>query len=113
MANKHGKQSKKDPSKTTASDVSMAALTSLLEGHKADLATEFKASFLALEAKIHLVQAPVSSHGQRITSLETNADSVDERLLNLEASCAELTAVSEKLKRRTWRLEAAVTTFVL
>lgn len=84
----------------------MAALTSLLEGHKSELATEFKISFSALEAKIDLMQTTVSSYGQRITSLETNADAVDGRLLSLEASYAELTATSEKLKVKAADLEA-------
>ncbi|TWW59884.1 hypothetical protein D4764_06G0014140 [Takifugu flavidus] len=84
----------------------MATLTSLLDRHKADLAAEFKTAFTALEAKIDLIQTTVSSHGQRIASLETNADSVDGRLLGLEATCAELTAANEKLKAKTADLEA-------
>ncbi|TWW54773.1 hypothetical protein D4764_0109550 [Takifugu flavidus] len=39
-------------------------------------------------------------------SLETNADSVDGRLLGLEATCTELTAANEKLKAKTADLEA-------
>ena len=105
----NAKQSKKDsapPNAVAADELSMAALTSLLNCHKGELASEFKISFSALKAKIDLVQATVSSHCQRITSLETNADSVDGHLLSLEATCAELTAVSEKLKAKTADLEA-------
>ena len=109
MATKNAKQGKKDSTTTadaTSGGVSMSALASLLEAHKTDLVTEFKTSFSALEAKIDLVQATVSSHGQRITSLETNADSVEERLLSLEATCTELTASTEKLKAKAADLEA-------
>ena len=113
MASKNAKQSKKDstpPNAPAANELSMDALTS----HKAEIASEFKISFSALEAKIDLVQTTVSSHGQRITSLETNADSVDGPLLSLEATCAELHSVAvvhvqdvnEKLKAKTADLEA-------
>ena len=109
MASKNAKQSKKDstpPNASAANELSMDALTSLLNCHKEELASEFRISFSALEAKIDLVQTTVSSHGQRIASLETNADSVDGCLLSLEATCAELTAVNEKLKAKTADLEA-------
>ncbi len=74
MAFKSAKQAKKD---TTAKDdapaahteVSMSALTSLLEEHI--LSTEFKTALTSLEAKLDLVQAAVSDHGSRITSLES------------------------------------------
>ena len=74
MASKNVKQSKKDsvpPNAVAADELSMATLTSLLNCHKAELASEFKISFSALEAM-----------------------------------CAELTAVSEKLKAKTADLEA-------
>uniref|UniRef100_A0A674P7S6 Transposase element L1Md-A101/L1Md-A102/L1Md-A2 n=1 Tax=Takifugu rubripes TaxID=31033 RepID=A0A674P7S6_TAKRU len=94
MTSKSAKQNKKDstpPDAATANEFSMAALTSLLDRHKADLAAEFKTAFTV--------------HGQRIASLETNADSVDGCLLGLEATCAELTAANEKLKAKTADLE--------
>lgn len=84
----------------------MAALTTLLETHKADLAAEFKTAFSALEAKMDAVQNIVGDHGQRISSLESNANLVSERLLSLEAICAELAASNEKLKAKAVDLEA-------
>lgn len=109
MASKQTKQNKKDPStpqtavaaSSDANQFNMDAVTQPLEKHKVELASEFKISFSVLEAKIDLVQITVSGHGERITSLETNADSVDSRLLTLEATCAELITVSEKLKAKT------------
>ncbi|KAJ4919196.1 hypothetical protein JOQ06_000145, partial [Pogonophryne albipinna] len=88
------------------SDVSMAALTSLLESHKVSLSTEFKTVIAALESKIDLIHATISDHGQRITSLESNADLVDGRLSTLEATCAELAARNAKLRAKTADLEA-------
>lgn len=61
---------------------------------------------MTLKAKIDHAKTAVAGHGERITSLETNAESVDSRLLGLEATCAELLAVSEKLKAKTTDLEA-------
>lgn len=84
----------------------MDALTQFLEKHKVELASEFKISFSVLEAKIDLVQTSVSGNGERIASLGTNADSVDCHLLSLEATCAELIEISEKLNAKTAHLEA-------
>ncbi|KAF3856803.1 hypothetical protein F7725_017526 [Dissostichus mawsoni] len=77
------KQVKKDSMPTedvATSNVSMAALTSLLESHKVSLSAEFKTVIAALESKMYLIHATISDHGQRITSLESNADLVDGRL---------------------------------
>ncbi|KAI4829440.1 hypothetical protein KUCAC02_023481 [Chaenocephalus aceratus] len=84
----------------------MEALTSLLESDKVSLSTEFKTVIAALESKIDLVNATISDHGQRITSLESNADLVDGRLSTLEATCAELAASNAKLRAKTADLEA-------
>ncbi|KAI4818143.1 hypothetical protein KUCAC02_011504 [Chaenocephalus aceratus] len=109
MPPKPAKQVKKDsmPTENVAtSDVSMEALTSLLESHKVSLSTEFKTVIAALESKIDLIHATISDHGQRITSLESNADLVDGRLSTLEATCAELAASNAKLRAKTADLEA-------
>ena len=52
------------------------------------------------------VQAMVSSHSTRISSLETYTDSIGESLLSLEATCANLTASIEKLRAKAADLEA-------
>ncbi|KAI4810855.1 hypothetical protein KUCAC02_013783 [Chaenocephalus aceratus] len=99
MPPKLAKQVKKDsmPTESVAtSDVSMAALTSLLESHKVSLSTKFKTIIAALKSKIDLIHATISDHGQRI-SLESSADLVDGRPSTLEATCAELAASNAKL----------------
>lgn len=113
MSSKQTKQNKKDSAphaavatSCDANQFNMGTLTQLLEKHKVELASEFKISISVLEAKIDLVQTTVSGHGERITSLEANAGSVDSRLLSLEATYAELITVSEKLKAKTADLEA-------
>ncbi len=110
MASKSAKQAKKDtPAKDDApaahTEVSMSALTSLLEEHRAALSTEFKTALTSLEVKLDLVQAAVSDHGSRITSLESNADLVSERIQSLETICAELTENYTKLKAKTSDLD--------
>lgn len=81
--------------RTDANQFNMDTWTQLLEKHKVELASEFKTSFSFLESKIDLVQTAVGGHSELIASLETNADSVDSRLLSLEATCAALIAVSD------------------
>ncbi|KAF3842858.1 hypothetical protein F7725_001707 [Dissostichus mawsoni] len=53
-----------------------------------------------------MIHATISDHGQRITSLESNADLVDGRLSTLEATCAELAASNAELRAKTADLEA-------
>lgn len=109
MATKSTKHAKKDTSKddvvTAHGDVSMSALTSLLEEHRAALSSDFKTALTSLEAKLDLVQAAVSDHGPRITSLESNADDLSERIHSLEAVCTDLTENYAKLKAKTADLE--------
>lgn len=109
MASKSTKHAKKDICKDDAiaahGEVSMSALTSLLEEHRAALSSDFKTALTSLEAKLDLVQAAVSDHGPRITSLESNADDLSERIHSLEAVCADLTENYAKLKAKTADLE--------
>ncbi|KAL1252289.1 hypothetical protein QQF64_020085 [Cirrhinus molitorella] len=108
MTSKSAKQAKKD---TTAKgdaahgEVSMSALTSLLEEHRAALSAEFKTALTSLEAKLDLVQTAVSDHGPRIVSLESNADLLSERIHSLETVCAQLSENYDKLKAKTADLE--------
>lgn len=110
MASKSAKQVKKDATpkddtRAAHGEISMAALSSLLEEHRAALSAEFKTALTSLETKLDLVQTAVSDHGSRITSLESNADLVSERIHSLEAVCAELTENYTKLKTKTADLE--------
>ncbi len=104
------KTSKKKANRTeapaTSGEVSMAALTDLLEEHRAALAAEFKAAISTLDVKLDCVQAMVSDHGQRLTTLESHAESLDERVERLETSLATLTESNTKLKAKTADLEA-------
>lgn len=84
----------------------MAALASLLENHKEPLSAEFKTAISVLDSKIDRVQTTVSDYRQRITSLESNADSVSECLDTLEAMCTKLAASNVKLKVEAADLEA-------
>jgi len=110
MSSKTAKQAKKD---TTAKDdvptahgeVSMSALTSLLEDHRTALSADFKTALTSLEAKLDLVQAAVSDHGPRIASMESSADLLSERIHSLEVVCTELTENYAKLKAKTADLE--------
>lgn len=109
MSNLRSRKEVKEASQkeeATISDISMAALTNLLENHKVALSSEFKISMASLESKIDVIHATVSDHGQRINSLETNANLADERLPTLEATCLELTASNAKLKAKASDLES-------
>lgn len=110
MASKSTKQAKKettakDDAPATRREVSMSALTSLLEDHRAALSTEFKTALSSLEVKIDSVQIAVSDHGSRITSLESNADLLSERIHAMEATCKTLTENYDKLRAKTTDLE--------
>ena len=54
----------------------MATLTKLLEEHRTALSAEFKLAITSLETKLDCVQTTISDHGQRLTSLEANANQV-------------------------------------
>lgn len=111
MATKTAKTSEKEGNMraevaATSSKVSMAALTELLEAHRTALSAEFKAAISTLEVKLECVQATVSSHGQRLTTLESHAESIHERVERVETSLAAVTESNAKLKAKAADLEA-------
>lgn len=111
MATKLAKTSKKEANvraeaPATPNEVTMVALTDLLEEHRAALAAEFKAAISTLEVETDCVQATVSDHGQRLMRLESHAESLDERMEHLETSLAALTESNANLKTKTVDLEA-------
>ena len=73
------KNKKTDPPELAGSDPSMAAIANLLEEHRKALSADFKTTISSLEAKLDLIQATVSDHGEKIASLESNLQ--DERML--------------------------------
>lgn len=110
MATRKNKQNKKDAETKDAADVddsvNMEALTSLLEDHRKSLSDAFNVSIAALESKLDVVHAAVTDHGQRITSLESNANAVSDRIAALEATCKELADANAKLRAKASDLES-------
>lgn len=100
---------KKDESPAEATQISMSALTSLLEDHcksiSSALSFELKESFASLESKLDAIQSVVSDHGERIASLEEHANSNEDRFQALETAYAELTETCAKLKAKNTDLE--------
>jgi len=78
------RETAKDDSFAMANQISMPALTSLLEEHRqsisAMLSAELRSAFTSLEAKLDTVQATVTDFGERIESLESNANLTAERI---------------------------------
>ncbi|KAJ8361771.1 hypothetical protein AAFF_G00422220 [Aldrovandia affinis] len=108
MASKSAKKDKKREDDVTpaTSDANMAALTKLLEEHKEALSMEFKSAITPLEAKLDYVQATVTDHGHRLTSLEANANQLSDQMVAMEAKCAAMEECYNKLKAKTIDLES-------
>lgn len=103
------RETAKDDSTVMASQISMPALTSLLEEHRhsisAAMSAELRSAFISLEAKLDTVQATVTDFGERIASLESNANLTEERIQALEASCSTLSETCAKLNTKNIDLE--------
>ena len=97
-----GKNIEAGPPSTDADGdaVTMSALRSLLEEHKNSLQAAFETSIATLESKLDTVQASVADHGQRIVSLESNANSVSDHIEALETTCVELKEANARLQAR-------------
>ena len=84
------RETAKDDSSAMANQISMPALTSLLEEHRqsisAALSAELRSAFASLEAKLDTVQATVTDFGERIESLESNANLTEERIQGRNSS---------------------------
>lgn len=110
MAAKSTKQSKKDQKAEACGDdgkdINMAAITSLLEEHRAALSTEFKTTVSTLDVKLDRIQAIVTEHASKISSLEAHANSQEERSRALETTCAMLTESNAKLFSKVVDLES-------
>lgn len=72
------KEAKGDDLSTVANQISVSALTGLLEDHRQSVSSalpaELRSAFASLEAKIDTVQATVTDFGERIASLESDAN---------------------------------------
>lgn len=90
---------------TANGSVSMDAIASILDEHRTAILAEFKTAFTTLEAKFDCIQSAVTEHGQKIVSLESNANLQDDRLLTLETTCAALMDNQAKLQAKVTDLE--------
>lgn len=84
----------------------MAAMTKLLEEHRAALSLEFKSAIIPLETKLDYVQTTVTDHGHCLTSLEANANQLSDKMEAMEAKCEALEESYHKLKAKTIDLES-------
>ena len=102
------KVSKKDSGAKddTANEISMAALTDLLEGHRTALSAEFKASITTLESKIDRIHTTIADHGERLVNLETFSNDASDRIAALETTCEKLMADNAKLRAKALDLES-------
>ncbi|KAF7642894.1 hypothetical protein LDENG_00249030 [Lucifuga dentata] len=112
MTSKSSKISKKEPNTKTVcveaigSDVSMAAIASLLDTNREALAADFHKTITALEAKIDHLRTTVTDHIQKIAGLESNTNLMDEHVLTLETTCASLADSNAKLMTKITDLES-------
>ncbi|KAG9268910.1 deleted in malignant brain tumors 1 protein-like [Astyanax mexicanus] len=112
MTSKATKTSRKDhaanmdPPEAARSDLNMATLIRVLDEHRQSLSAEFRLSFSNLEAKLEKLQAMSVEHGEKIASLEGNANQVDERLKSLEATCTVLQDSNTRLQAKVTDLES-------
>lgn len=113
MSKHKGKQSEKDippapvfaaKAKANAS-LTVEDITSLLAEHKKDLAAEFKSSFESLTQKLDYINAAIGDHGARLTSLEENATTTDQRCTVLEDNYTALQKENDWLKEKVADLE--------
>lgn len=102
------KQQKKSENEAPSDCAStcLASIKDLLETHRANMAADFKNSFAALESRLERMQGTVSDHGQRIVSLETSAETNDERIRILEERIEALADSNNKLQAKTSDLES-------
>lgn len=110
MSSKAGKHSKKDDAKKeeangTCGGPCVASIAGLLEDHRAAISSEFKTGFSSLVEKLTHTRATVEDHGQRIFSVESNANLLEERICLLEEKCTTLADSKAKLAAKTADLE--------
>ena len=101
MASKGTKSSKKEDA-----NVSLEAITTLLEQHREALATEFKTSFGQLDSKLDQIKLTVEDHDQRVSSLELSAEDLCQRVVDLENICSTLRSDNTKLMAKVADLES-------
>ena len=103
--------SKKDDAKKveahgTCGGPCVAGIAELLEEHRVALSSEFKMAFSSLEEKLTQTQATVEGYNQRIVSVESNANLLEERVCLLEERCTTLADGNARLAAKTADLES-------
>ena len=83
----------------------MAEIATLLDQHRAALTSDIKSAFDTLEKKLDGMKATVVDQGERIVSLETNAETIAQRFEELEAANAKLLQDNKWIKTKLSSLE--------
>ncbi|KAK7886458.1 hypothetical protein WMY93_026079 [Mugilogobius chulae] len=85
----------------TSAAVSRADIIALLAEHRTTLVAELKTTFFdEVNCKLDELQRESDNHGERLTSLEENANTFDQRVSRLEATCSALQTANDKLKAK-------------
>lgn len=100
------KAKKRDSESTTCSSPCLANIASLLEEHRASISADNKNNLAVLEDQLDKIHSTMTEHCQRITSLESAANTQDQRIQELEKRCAMLTDSYGKLAVKTADLES-------
>ncbi|KAK7898840.1 hypothetical protein WMY93_019693 [Mugilogobius chulae] len=98
-------KSRQADKEVASASLALEDITSLLEGHKEALSTEFKSSFETFAAKLTNIEASIADHGDRITSLEDNANSIEQRLTDVEKQYSALQKDNDLLRAKVVDLE--------
>lgn len=78
--------------------ISKVDLIASLAKLKTSMLAEIKKSFAEVNGKLDGLQETVNTHGERLNSLEDNAETFHQRLAEVEACCERLQADNTKLK---------------
>uniref|UniRef100_A0A672FSR4 L1 transposable element RRM domain-containing protein n=1 Tax=Salarias fasciatus TaxID=181472 RepID=A0A672FSR4_SALFA len=105
MPSKGQKAAEREEASGASANLSMDAISALLEKHRKSLATDFKTSLTRLEAKFDQHKLMIDDHDQRISSLELLADDVSQRVSELEDAISSLRDDNTKLKAKVSELE--------
>lgn len=90
---------------TSCNSSCLANIANLLEEHRASISADHKKNLAVIEEQLNNIQTTISDHGQRIDSLESAANTQDQRIQDLEDRCAALAESNRKLIAKTADLE--------
>ena len=105
---KSTKPSKKSENEapSACANTCLTGIEGLLEKNRASIAADLKNSFAGIESRLDKMLTTLVDHGQRIISLETSAESDDQRICTLEARVEALADSNNKLLAKTLDLES-------